>query len=92
MFIIVSYDIVSNRKRYRVAKILKNYGVRVQKSVFECQIDDRQYLKMREEIEKNIDHELDSVRYYFLCSRCVGNVEVSGWGTVSYDDENVIIV
>lgn len=92
MFIIISYDIADNKRRARIAKVLKSFGYRVQKSVFECQLDDdRKYLKMKKEIEKTINREDDSVRYYFLCSRCKGNVEVSGWGVVR-EEEDVIIV
>jgi len=91
MFVVVTYDIVDDRKRTRLAKTLTSYGNRVQKSVFECQIDDRQYLRMKGQIEKQIDPEEDSVRYYFLCGRCSGNIRVSGLGTVR-EDENVIIV
>ena len=80
MFIVVTYDIVDNRQRLRLAKVLSNYGQRVQKSVFECQLEDRQYLKMRKEIDKLLDLEEDSVRYYFLCASCRRNVEVSGRG------------
>ncbi len=91
MHIIVAYDIVDNKIRNKVAKILGNYGSRVQKSVFECRINDRQYLKMRAEIEIKIDFQADSVRYYPICARCAGNIEVAGWGSVM-DDSDVIIV
>jgi CRISPR-associated protein Cas2 len=91
MFVVVAYDIVDDKIRRHLVKVLKNYGRRVQKSVFECRIDDRQYLKMRREIEKLIDFEADSVRYYLLCQRCVGNIEFAGWGAVQ-EDEDVIIV
>ncbi len=91
MFILVAYDVVDNRKRTRLAKTLSRFGSRVQKSVFECQINDQQYLKMKELIEKEIDHEEDSVRYYLLCSRCSSNIQISGWGTVR-EDEDVVIV
>lgn len=92
MFIIVSYDIVDNKRRARIAKVLKSYGYRVQKSVFECRLDDdRNYLKMKRDIEKTINRDEDSIRYYFLCGRCQGNVEVSGWGVVR-EEEDVIVV
>jgi CRISPR-associated protein Cas2 len=91
MFIVIAYDIVDNRQRLRLAKVLGNYGQRVQKSVFECQIDDRRYLAMRKEIDKLIDPEQDSVRYYFLCSRCRGNIEVSGWGAVREEEEVIVV-
>jgi len=91
MFILVSYDIVDDRQRQRIAKVLNNYGYRVQKSVFECQLDDRLYLKMRKQVEKLLDMEKDSVRYYFFCGRCQGNIEVSGWGAVREEEETVIV-
>jgi CRISPR-associated protein Cas2 len=91
VFIVVAYDIVEDAKRNRLAKVLTNFGVRVQKSVFECEIDDRQYLRMKAAIEKEIDPEWDSVRYYFLCRKCRENIQVSGLGSV-LDDEEVIIV
>lgn len=91
MFVVVSYDIVDDKKRLRVAKLLKSYGERVQKSVFECRLDDRLYLKMKREVEKTIDWEEDGVRYYILCAGCLKNVDISGIGFVR-EDEDVIIV
>lgn len=91
MFVVVAYDIVDNRKRTKLAKTLSKFGARVQKSVFECRIDDRQYLSMKEQIEKHIDPEQDSLRYYIICARCSGNIEVSGLGAVR-EDEDLIIV
>jgi len=90
MFITISYDIVDNRRRAKLAKLLLDYGYRVQKSVFECDLDDRQFLKLKGLIEALIDWEEDSVRYYFLCGRCRGNVEVSGWGVVREEEEVII--
>lgn len=92
MYIIVAYDIVDNRKRTRLAKVLSDYGSRVQKSVFECLIDEQQYLKMKTRVEQTIDPEVDSVRYYFLCKRCASNIQVSGWGPIHDDDKNDVII
>lgn len=91
MFVVVSYDIVDDRKRTKVAKAMKSYGERVQKSVFECRVDDKQFLKMKRTLESIIDMNEDSVRYYFLCKGCIERIEISGWGTV-VEDENLIIV
>jgi len=91
MFCVISYDIVDNRRRYRLAKALKNFGYRVQKSVFECQVDDRQFLKMKKQVEKLIDREEDSVRYYFLCARCQNQVEVSGQGIIREEDDLIVV-
>ena len=34
----VAYDITDDRERGRVDKVLRGYGMRVQKSVFECRL------------------------------------------------------
>ncbi|MBW1973230.1 MAG: CRISPR-associated endonuclease Cas2 [Deltaproteobacteria bacterium] len=90
-YIVISYDIVDDKKRNRVAKILLDYGRRVQKSVFECRVGEKEYLKIKERIEKTIDMNEDSVRYYFLCAKCQENIDISGWGTVTEDEETIIV-
>jgi len=81
LFYLVCFDIVEDRKRAKVAKILEGFGVRVQKSVFECpQLTEEKFVKLRHRLEDEIDHTEDSVRFYPLCRRCVGSVEYSGVG------------
>ena len=91
MFVVVSYDVVDDRKRTKIAKAMKSYGERVQKSVFECRIDDRQFIRMKKTLESIMDMNEDSVRFYFLCKGCIDRIEISGWGTV-VEDQNLIIV
>jgi CRISPR-associated protein Cas2 len=81
MFYLVCFDIVDDRKRLHAVKILKKYGYRVQKSVFECpNLTEKQFLKMKQRIEDNINCIEDSVRYYFLSRDCIWRVEISGIG------------
>jgi len=48
----VVYDITADRERRRIEKILKNYGFRIQKSVFECRMDKRTKEELIEKLEK----------------------------------------
>ena len=81
MFFLVCFDIVDDRVRYRVVKTLKSYGVRVQKSVFECSnLTEERFLKLKNRIEDLIDQGEDSVRYYLLCRGCLRRTEYSGIG------------
>ena len=41
MLILVTYDIADPRRLRRVAKVSEGFGRRVQKSVFECELDER---------------------------------------------------
>ena len=81
MFFLVCFDIVEDRTRNRVVKIIKQYGYRVQKSIFECSpMTEEQFLKMTHRLEDVIDHTQDSVRLYPLCRGCLNKVEFSGIG------------
>ncbi|MBW1730600.1 MAG: CRISPR-associated endonuclease Cas2 [Deltaproteobacteria bacterium] len=86
MYILVSYDIVDDKIRNRVSKYLKDFGTRVQKSVFECDLDEQQFAKMKKGLEALINRKEDRVRYYPLCKQCVGRVVISGWGEISEDE------
>lgn len=86
MYILVSYDIVKDKTRNKVSKFLEDFGVRIQKSVFECDLNELQYSKMKKGVEKLIDKKADRVRYYPLCKQCIGRVVISGWGEVKEDE------
>ncbi len=60
---LVSYDITDARRLKRVAKLLNRYGLRVQKSVYECDIDERRYQELRVKLKKLLG-ERDGVLCY----------------------------
>lgn len=72
MFIVVSYavgetDNAAGAKRLRtVAKLCKNYGQRVQFSVFECNVGEKEWTALKLSLLKAIDPEKDSLRFYYL--------------------------
>ena len=83
MFVLVIYDvnIKSNggqRRLRRVAKACKDYGQRVQFSVFECIVDPTQWTILRQRLIDEIDTEKDSLRFYFLGSNWRHRVEHIG--------------
>lgn len=83
MLVLVSYDVniksVGGQRRLRhVAKICKDYGQRVQFSVFECIVDPAQWVKIRKELIDKINPEKDSLRFYFLGSNWKHRVEHIG--------------
>lgn len=81
MFFLICFDIVDDRVRYRTVKILGEFAVRVQKSVFEAAgLSEKQFLTMCERIEDCIDNTSDTVRYYRICKDCLKKMEFSGIG------------
>ncbi len=87
----VAFDIVSNKIRYRCVKQLLKYGQRVQKSVFECLLNDAQFLAMKKALDELIDPGCDSLRYYLLCKNCAENIRVTGLGLYTQDEDLIII-
>lgn len=83
LFYLVCFDIVDDRTRTRVGKLLKGYGTRVQKSVFECpELTEKQFLKLKARVRALIDATEDSVRYYRQCKGCLELCELTGVGTL----------
>ncbi|MGD1875102.1 MAG: CRISPR-associated endonuclease Cas2 [Mastigocoleus sp.] len=78
MFIVISYDIPEDKRRTKIHKILKSYGQWVQYSVFECQLTETQYAKLRSRLCKLIKPDMDSIHFYVLCACCFGKVERIG--------------
>lgn len=83
MMLVVAYDVDTTTpqgaKRLRkVAKLCERYGMRVQNSVFEVLVDPAQLTLLKAEIQKVIQPETDSVRFYRLGSNYKPKIEVIG--------------
>ena len=83
MLVLVSYDVSTTtrqgrRRLRRVAKTCLDYGQRVQNSVFECQIDAEQWVRLRKRLLAEFDGDEDSLRFYFLGNRWRRRVEHHG--------------
>ncbi len=91
MFVVVSYDVVDDRRRNRLSKALKAFGDRVQRSVFECNVDQVELEKMVTRIRKLTDDREDTVRIYRLCASCKSAISICGYGTVSEDPDLIVV-
>lgn len=96
MFVLVSYDVstmdkAGQRRLRRVAKACKNFGQRVQFSVFECIVEPAQWTVLRQILIDEIDPGTDSLRFYFLGSNWQHRVEHVG-AKKGIDQEGPLIV
>ena len=97
MWIVVAYDVNTEtpkgRKRLRrVAQVCKNFGQRVQKSVFECQVNEMKFEELRRKLLGEIDKGQDNLRLYRLTEPRDKHVEEYGQTrTVFFDDEPLIV-
>lgn len=70
MLVLVTYDVRTSEpggaaRLRRVAKACRDYGPRVQFSVFEIEVEPAQWTALRARLESLIKPEHDSLRYYF---------------------------
>lgn len=91
MFLVVSYDIVDNKKRTRIANIMEDYGTRVQYSVFECNLTNKMLDKMIDEVLRYTDAEADSLRIYEICEGCKSKIRIYGKGEITEDEEVIVV-
>lgn len=83
MLILVTYDVSTVekpglRRLRRVARACEDYGVRVQKSVFECQVGQTEWVQLRDRLLREIKVDEDSLRFYFLDETAKNRIEHHG--------------
>ncbi len=95
MMVLITYDVSTEtetgKSRLRkVSKKCQDYGQRVQNSVFECILDSARLKQLQAALEKIIDPEVDSLRYYYLGDEWRSRVEHVG-AKASMDLEGTLI-
>ncbi len=83
MLVVVSYDVATvnaagRRRLQRIAKACQSYGERVQKSVFECEVDPARWARLKHRLLEEFNAGEDSLRFYFLGSNWDRRVEHCG--------------
>ncbi len=84
MFLVVTYDVctkedrVGARRLRRVAKACTSYGIRVQKSVFEMQLGQKEWVELRARLLREINPDEDSLRVYFIDQSTKDRIEHYG--------------
>jgi CRISPR-associated protein Cas2 len=82
-FYVISYDIPDDKRRLKVARMLEAHGERVQYSVFECLLKEKDFKTLRRQLQKLVSEKEDSVRIYRLCPPCVERIEAWGRATLT---------
>ena len=83
MLILITYDVstiekAGRRRLRRVAQACEDYGTRVQLSVFECQVGQKEWMLLRSRLLNEIKADEDSLRFYFLDETAKTKIEHHG--------------
>ncbi len=96
MMVIVSYDVSTKaeggkRRLRKVAETCLDYGLRVQNSVFECNVDPAQWENLKELLLSFYNEKEDSLRFYFLGSNWKKRLEHHGKNKNINIDDTLIL-
>ena len=80
MTFLVAYDICHPRRLHRVAKVCEDYGLRVQKSVFEAELEAETFKDFWREVGEEMDPAEDFLVAYVICKSCLRRVKTKGVG------------
>lgn len=83
MLVLITYDVSviaegGQKRLRRIAKTCLDYGMRVQNSVFECEVTPAQFVTLKNELMEIFDSQEDSLRFYFLGKKGRQKVEHVG--------------
>ena len=78
MLRLIAYDVTDPKRLRLVAKACEDYGVRIEKSVFECDLNESDYAELWGTLLSLIDESEDSLISYRICRSCLGETESAG--------------
>jgi CRISPR-associated protein Cas2 len=82
-FYLLAYDITSDKRRAKIARLMESLGERVQGSVFEAYLTPAELDKLVRKAKRVLNEDEDSLRVYFLCSACRQKITAHGAGRVT---------
>ena len=92
MFYLICYDVVKDNRRNQVAHLLEGYGLRVQKSVFECMLTGNQYAMVTRKLNKYLNADEDQLRFYPMSGHTRRKVVILGTQPEREIDDDAFIV
>lgn len=68
---LVIYDIADNKRLSRAASIILDYGIRIQKSVYEVHLNSHSLEILKNRLSNVIDPKEDGLKIFHLCESCL---------------------
>jgi CRISPR-associated protein Cas2 len=97
MLVLITYDVCvtsegGQRRLRRIAKTCLDYGMRVQNSVFECEVTPAQFVALKNELMDIFNSEEDSLRFYMLGKKGRQKVEHVGAKAIADPVKDALIL
>ncbi len=86
-FYVICFDVRDERRLARISNTLENFGTRVQRSLFECYLEEYELRRLKEKLAALGDFTEDQVRYYSICPKDKARMLIDGKGEVTRDPD-----
>jgi len=91
MIYLICYDISNPKRLQKTAKVLENYGIRVQRSFFQCEMTPNRLESLKNEILGIINIKKDYFFIYPLCRKCSQKATIDGVGKLILLEDYIIL-
>jgi len=92
MLYLICYDVVSNKRRKKLSDLLLDFGCRVQKSAFECDLKTEAQLRdLLTRARRHVQTDTDSLRVYRVCGACRLEARVFGLDNARPVEKTIIL-
>ena len=88
---VIVYDIVNDKRRSRIFKLLKEFATPVQDSVFEAVLSKSNVVRLEHQLVSLIHKEEDSIIIYKQCGYCKEKINRLGVSKMVYGEEDIIL-
>lgn len=78
MLHLVAYDIANPKRLRLIAKTCEDFGIRVEHSVFECDLSPDRFKMMWNELNQLINPKEDALLAYNICTKCLKKSQAAG--------------
>lgn len=90
-FYAVCFDICDAKRLRRVSNEMENFGTRVQRSLFECHLENHELKELQDRIAEWIDEAEDHIRYFPLCPKDVPDILIDGTGKKTVNSDYYVV-
>lgn len=90
-FYVICFDVHDPKRLRKISNEMENFGIRVQRSVFECHLDNEQLQELQQRLVGFMDMQADQVRYYSLCGKDKPLSIIDGAGQLTTDPDYMIV-
>ena len=75
---LIAYDISNDKRRTKLHKTLCGFGKWTQYSIFECFLNEKEFITLQHRLKTILNEQEDNVRIYPLCQTCQAKTETIG--------------